>query len=239
MSYCVNCGVELESAAKSCPLCQTRVINPNLQSEDEKDLKTAFSENDYTPPTGIKKTFVAYVVSMFILIPNIVCSLTNAIFYSAGFWSFYINATSALVWVVLVFPFFTKKFRPYLMWAFDTLAVSFYVFFFFVMGYESGTDWYYDTALPIILSSAFLVLIYMIWVRKKSRHWVLKAAHIVADVALEAVIAGSALGINHGIKHTFEIGMIIFTSCLFIIAFLIYCYSSKHMRRWLSKKFFI
>ena len=28
MSYCVNCGVELEASLKACPLCHTPVINP-------------------------------------------------------------------------------------------------------------------------------------------------------------------------------------------------------------------
>ena len=28
MSYCVNCGVELESSLQECPLCHTPVINP-------------------------------------------------------------------------------------------------------------------------------------------------------------------------------------------------------------------
>ena len=29
MSYCVNCGVELDPSLKKCPLCNTPVINPN------------------------------------------------------------------------------------------------------------------------------------------------------------------------------------------------------------------
>ena len=29
MSYCVNCGVELHPTSTSCPLCQTKVYNPN------------------------------------------------------------------------------------------------------------------------------------------------------------------------------------------------------------------
>ena len=29
MSYCVNCGVELDSSLDHCPLCNTPVINPN------------------------------------------------------------------------------------------------------------------------------------------------------------------------------------------------------------------
>ena len=28
MSYCVNCGVELDASAEACPLCNTPVINP-------------------------------------------------------------------------------------------------------------------------------------------------------------------------------------------------------------------
>ena len=28
MSYCVNCGVELDVGAGKCPLCDTPVINP-------------------------------------------------------------------------------------------------------------------------------------------------------------------------------------------------------------------
>ena len=29
MSYCVNCGVELNPAARECPLCRTPVLNPS------------------------------------------------------------------------------------------------------------------------------------------------------------------------------------------------------------------
>jgi len=28
MSYCVNCGVELDASATKCPLCDTPVYNP-------------------------------------------------------------------------------------------------------------------------------------------------------------------------------------------------------------------
>ena len=28
MSYCVNCGVELEASLRECPLCHTPVVNP-------------------------------------------------------------------------------------------------------------------------------------------------------------------------------------------------------------------
>ena len=35
MSYCVNCGVELDKSLKQCPLCSTPVINPNDVAVEE------------------------------------------------------------------------------------------------------------------------------------------------------------------------------------------------------------
>ena len=239
MSYCVNCGVELDKSAKKCALCSTPVINPNeTKNEKEEKNQTPFSEKPFYP-AQIKQRFVAYVITMVMLIPNIVCTLINALFLQDGFWSFYVSTTSLLLWVVFVFPFFTKKLRPYLMWLFDTLAVCAYVFFFFVMGYEEKKAWYFNTALPIILAVSALTLIYMIWTRKKKRHWVLKFLFITAEIAVCSFFCGSILEINYGLKYAFEIGTIIFVCCLALTGFLAYCYSSKHMRAWLSKKFFV
>ena len=35
MSYCVNCGVELEKSEKRCPLCGVEGINPAQPPEDK------------------------------------------------------------------------------------------------------------------------------------------------------------------------------------------------------------
>ena len=35
MSYCVNCGVELDNSAKKCALCATPVVNPNALVKPE------------------------------------------------------------------------------------------------------------------------------------------------------------------------------------------------------------
>ena len=169
MSYCVNCGVELDKSAKKCALCGTRVINPNEPQKKENAEQTPFSEKPFVP-AEIKRRFVAYVITMVMLIPNIVCTFLNAIIYKGSFWSFYVSTTSFLLWVLFVFPFYTKKLRPYLMWFLDTLGVCAYVFFFFVMGYEGKEKWYFSTALPIILSAAALTLFFMLWIRRKKQH---------------------------------------------------------------------
>lgn len=43
MSYCVNCGVELEKGCPACPLCDTPVINP--REKKNRGYGTAFFRN--------------------------------------------------------------------------------------------------------------------------------------------------------------------------------------------------
>ena len=236
MSYCVNCGVELDDSATKCALCSTPVINPNIGSQP-KQTETPFSSETHIPQ-GVKRRFIAYIISVVILIPNIVCFLTNAIF-KGGFWSVYVNTTSFLIWVIFVFPFFTKKLRPYLMWALDTVGVAAYVYFFFALQHQSGKDWYFMCALPVIAMVSFMVWVYMLWSKKKRRHWLLKSELIIADIAVGSVVFGALLKNVTSYKSAFDVGMIIFVSCAVLIAFMVYCYSSKHMRRWLSKRFFV
>lgn len=238
MSYCVNCGVELDKSAKKCALCGTRVINPNEPQKKENAEQTPFSEKPFVP-AEIKRRFVAYVITMVMLIPNIVCTFLNAVIYKGSFWSFYVSTTSFLLWVLFVFPFYTKKLRPYLMWFLDTLGVCAYVFFFFVMGYEGKEKWYFSTALPIILSAAALTLFFMLWIRSKKRHWMLKFLVLTIDFTIFSFLCGTILEYGSGIKYAFDIGVIVSVCFAALAGFLAYCYFSRHMRAWLSKRFFV
>lgn len=237
MSYCVNCGVELDDSAKRCALCQTEVINPN--KKENKEAVPPFSSEEHIPES-MKKRFVAYMVSMVMLIPNIVCLLINIVFPKVGFWAFYVNTTSLLLWVVFVFPFFTKKLLPYLMWFVDTVGASAYVYFFFAMS-ENRTiaKWYPQCALPIILMVSFMVLVYMFWVKAKKRHWVLRLIAIIGDIGIGSLFGGFLLDRTATVKFATEIGLIVFVCCAVLGLFLLYCYKSENMRKWLSKRFFV
>ena len=53
MSYCVNCGVELDPSAKTCPLCGTPAWHPEL------DARPTFPPTPppYSPPPGERPPF--------------------------------------------------------------------------------------------------------------------------------------------------------------------------------------
>ncbi len=235
MSYCVNCGVELDDSAKSCALCQTPVLNP--KKPEKVEAITPFS-NDVHMPSGLKRKFFALVASMVMAVPGIVCFLIDLFFFPNITWSPYVVCSLALVWVIFVFPFLTKKFRPYLMWCFNTLAVLLYVYFFFAMD-NNTMNWYFKAAMPIILINSVLVLIYMLWAKKKHRHWILKGTHIFFDMGVSVLSVGLLLHYQLGIPYVNSIGIIVFACCIALVGFLSYCYLSKNIRKWLSKNFFI
>lgn len=234
MSYCVNCGVELDDSASKCALCSTPVINPNKPKKE--DITPPFSQTEHIPKS-VKTRFIALLVSMILLVPNIVCFLINAVFFSGSVWSLYIVATSFLLWVIFVFPFFTKKLHPYLMWGFDTVSVALYVYFFFAVG-NNTLNWFFRGALPIIIVNSLLVVVYMLWSRKKQRHWLLKTLHIFSSVAVSSLLCGGILSVELGVHYASTIGIIAFICFVAIVGFLVYCYSSKTVRKWLSKRFF-
>ena len=234
MSYCVNCGVELHESAEKCVLCGTAILNPNNVGKAKPE--TPFAAETHIPKS-VSQRFVAYVISMVMLIPNIVCLVFNATLFKDTFWSLYIFSTSILVWTVFVFPFFTKKRKPYLMWAFDTVVVLLYFYFFYEMG-EWASNWFFTVALPVVLTVSLQMLIYMLWAIGKKRHAILKTLHLFIDFAIFSLVSGLVVSAGLSLEIAGIIGVIVFVSCLCIIGFLVYCYNSKSMRRYLSKRFF-
>jgi hypothetical protein len=124
------------------------------------------------------------------------------------------------------------------MWAFDTLAVTVYTLILFKLT-NIGAVLDYKGMLLIILLNSVLVLTYLLWARARKRHWVLKILFIVSEIALGMLGVGSTLGFLCSVKYAFELGVIGFASLIAIVGFLSYCYSSKTIRKWLSKRLFV
>ncbi len=235
MSYCVNCGVELDDSAKKCALCGTQVINPARADIKDETVAAPFSENVYIPKT-VKARFIAGLISLIMLVPNMACFLVNILLMPGNFWSAHIMSTSLLLWVMFVLPIFKKGKKTYFMWAFDTVAVGAYTFL--LMNALNASQWYLNCALPIILLVSAMVLFYIIWVRKNKRSGILKALAICAEVALTFLFGGILLSVSASVNYASEIGLIVFACIVAVVGFLAYCYKSESMRNWLSKKLF-
>lgn len=236
MSYCVNCGVELDESAKKCALCQTPVWRPPNPDPGGAPTEKPFPDELHIP-SHVQRRFVAYVITMILLIPNIILFFVNVFFYKETFWSLYVLTSTALAWILLVFPFFLKKMRPYLFWALDTAAVSLYSYFFFVM--RSEHPWMFNTIFSVIFVVSLSALIFIWWVRKKKHHWTSVTAMVLGDLTAVSFVAGIVASMLSDRIGFFVVGLICAVCFLALMIFFLYCSRNKHMRAWLNKTFYV
>ena len=157
MSYCVNCGVELETAQKKCPLCGVAVVNPKNPQTREK---TSFPEQR----DELKKTdrvFWIKFISILLAVPIITCIITNLLSDARLTWSIYVIAGVFIIWVLATAPFYFAKFDYVKMLLFDIAGII--VGLFVIEVFAPGSGWVLLIVLPVglycILSG--LIIIYL------------------------------------------------------------------------------
>ncbi len=157
MSYCVNCGVELEAAQKACPLCSTAVINP---VEKQTLENTTFPKQR----DELKKTdrlFWIQFISILMAVPIITCIITNLLSDQRITWSIYVIAGVFMLWVIASSPFYFAKFNYIKMLIFD--IASLIIGLFVIEIYAPGNGWVVLIVLPVVLYCvlAGLVIIFL------------------------------------------------------------------------------
>lgn len=102
MSYCVNCGVELNSNEKRCPLCSTPVINPNI--DDKKpDIQPYPNSSELIVEQKIKHT-TALLITIILVVPLLVCPLCDYLVTGGITWSMVAISAIILGWLLIVPP---------------------------------------------------------------------------------------------------------------------------------------
>ena len=147
MSYCVNCGVELDASAKKCVLCDTPVYNPKQQNED---APTPYSDRVVLPPK-VRRRFSAFLFSVILLLPNIVCLLIDLLVSKENglYWAHFVNTASLMLWILFVLPFLFQKARTFVLILVDSLAILGYVYFFYHL--FATREWFWSMALPLVV----------------------------------------------------------------------------------------
>ena len=152
MSYCVNCGVELEKGAKKCPLCGTEVINPNEINEEHIHSYPVYSP---MPKAKIKKSTVVSLITLILLLPDFLTTLCDYSINHSITWSAYVMASLLCVYLFIVFPILFGKHGTTctVLMAADILG-----FLLFIERKTNGT-WFLSFALPIVTVIAVFIAI--------------------------------------------------------------------------------
>ena len=235
MSYCVNCGVELDKSAKKCALCSAPVINP-METGQTVSSPAPYPDKVVLPP-GVRRRYVAFIISMVVLIPNIVCGIINFLFPATGVWAVYVIASSALAWVLFVQPFLWKKIHPYSLIAIDALAAGSYIYVFYAVGNEKG--WFYQVAMPMLLLLEVMLLGSAYWLRRKKRDWPDIIIAVLIEIGIYSVCVDLLLHLFIEGRSVITFSIILIACCISLIVFFIAVKSNRRLRAWLSRKFFI
>ncbi len=144
MSYCVNCGVELDHTLKSCPLCETPVINP--RDIERKEEISTFPKEKGQVETVRKKDLGIFTFAMLMAI-GITCGLLNLFVFQSNAWSLLIIGACLVIWVFIMPAFIKAKLTVYTFILFDGIAVGVYLYLItHVIGHAG---WFFCLGLPI------------------------------------------------------------------------------------------
>lgn len=110
MSYCVNCGVELDDTAAFCPLCHTPVHNPN-QPVNQTAPKPFPTERKEVPPAS--KLQVAILLSTILASVAVCCGVLNVFLRTQRTWSLYVIGAALMIWIWTVPPLLHHRRIPF------------------------------------------------------------------------------------------------------------------------------
>ena len=179
MSYCVNCGVELDKTCKVCPLCNTKVVNPK-QPPDTTAPKPFPSLEGHAEQ--VPRRDITILMTVILATTAVVCGLLNLFFFQFGSWSLYVIGICVVLWIFFLPLFFSAKLNPYVSLFLDGLSIAMY--FGIIACLHPGRGWYVQLAVPIIGIITVLFLIFAFCLRYRHRSILSLAAVVLAEIAV-------------------------------------------------------
>lgn len=179
MSYCVNCGVELDDTASFCPLCRTPVHNPGQPVD--RDSPAPFPTEPGEVPLAPQRA-AAVLVSVMLGSVAVCCGLLNLVLLAGHIWSLYVIGAAAMLWVFLVPPLLWRRLPLPAMTVLDAAAIGLYIL---LIAWElDGLDWYLHLALPAVVLLGLILVIQVLLLQKGQRSILTTMAVIIASVAV-------------------------------------------------------
>ncbi len=161
MSYCVQCGVKLADSQKTCPLCHTPVVNPNLPEGHAP--QSPWPESEEQPQREIDRGYAAQLSIVAVLIPMLTVLLLDII-GGGGVWSPYVMGALVLAWLAVAVPLLFRFRRPYPYVALDAAAVVGYLAL--VAAMSGGMGWYLGIVMPILVLLGGVTLLALLALRR-------------------------------------------------------------------------
>ncbi len=233
MSYCVNCGVELETSLKKCPLCNTPVINPN-ELQNAKEAASPYPK-EKGEVEAVKRKDWAILVSVVCGATAITCGLLNFLVFNKNQWSLLVIGVCMFLWVCAVPTMLYPKFSVYASLFLDGVALAMYLF---MMTYVTHSDrWFLILALPIVFLIMAVAELFAFLYRKVAHSFLSTAIYLFG--AISVICVGVELLIDNFLGNALALSWsaIVLAVCIIIELMLITIISSRRFRGAIRKRF--
>lgn len=152
MSYCVNCGVELDAGAHSCPLCGTPVINPRCPVDENATPPFPLVRREVEP---VDRRSVGWLLTVMLASAAVCCGLINGLaFFPSVPWALYVAGAALTLWVWAALPLLVQRLPvPVYLLADLAAAAGLLVL---IAALTDGWVWLTRLALPILVLTGAL-----------------------------------------------------------------------------------
>lgn len=226
MSYCVNCGVELEASLKECPLCNTPVINPN------KNNVQPVKDKPYPAEKGqvevVKRKDLGILLTVVLSATSITCFLLNLLVFQGSLWSFLVIGICICLFFFAFPAVIYTKTPIYLSLLADGIAVAIYLY---LITYLTPTArWFWQLGLPIVISLVILIELFTVLARKLP--FTILSVSLYLFVEIPAFCVALELLIKRFLNSPYRItwSAVVLTVCAIIDIALITILTKKHLR---------
>lgn len=180
MSYCVNCGVELDASATECPLCNTPVLNPRELEKMAMAQRPFPTEKGQVEP--VKRKDLGILISMVVLATAATCGILNAFVFQANLWSLAVIGACIVLWVIMIPAVIYTKQPVYVSLLYDGGAAALYLF---MLSYLTGSrSWLWGLGIPITALVTVLSEIFVFCVRRLPKSFLTISLYLFTALGL-------------------------------------------------------
>lgn len=225
MSYCVNCGVELEPSLQVCPLCNTPVMNPN---ERNKDIPSSPYPVNKGQVETVKRKDLGILLSVVLIATSVTCLLLNLLVFHTSLWSLLVIGICICLFVFTFPAVFYSKTPLYISLLADGIAIAVYLFL--ISRLTSSDVWFWQLGLPIAILLTGMMEIYTLLARIFP--FTILSGALYLFIEIPAFCVSLELLIRHLLNHHYAItwSAVVLTVCVIIDIALITILAKKRLR---------
>ena len=180
MSYCVNCGVELDVSAKNCPLCGTPVVNP-AELEKFREAQSPFPTKK-GQVEAVKRKDLGILLTMVTLATAAICGVLNWLVFRDNLWSLAVLGSCVMVWVVMVPFVILTQLSVYLSLLYDGASVVFLLYMIKLL--VEDDSWFVGLGLPLTVLVTVVIELFTFCVDKLPRSFLTVSMYLFTGIGM-------------------------------------------------------